>query len=197
MKKFLIIAFIAAFLSGCAEKTHLLDSSKVSRTEKKSVDSTSSQNTKLVDRSVTTIERFADTSTVVNGKAITGELDTRLAGDSDIINQHFENGDVNLDLSFNKNTGKASATAKPKAKKIPFKYHEKVTTQNDITKTDNLKSKVKSNLQLKTDTTKKHVSDHKDPVKSLGAIKWVIIWIILAIAFVALVAFGIKRYFKI
>lgn len=191
MKKLLIIAFIGTILSGCAEKTHLLDSSKASKSEKKSVDSTSIQNLKLVDRSVTTTERTADTSALVTGKAVTGELDTRSAGD--IINQHFENEDVDLDLSFNKNTGKASATAKPKPKKVPFQYHEKQTTQNNITKTDDSKSKVKSNLEIKADTTKKHVSDHKDPVKSLGEIKWGIIWFVLAIAFVAALTFGIKR----
>ncbi|MBB6109701.1 hypothetical protein SAMN05421821_105120 [Mucilaginibacter lappiensis] len=197
MKKLLIIAFIAIFLSGCAEKTHLLDSSKASKSEKKSVDSTGSQNLKLVDKSVITIERTADTSVTVTGKAVTGEIDTGLAGDSGIVNQHFENGDVDLDLSFNKNTGKISATAKPKPKKIPFKYHERLTTRYDITKTDNSKSKVKSSLELKSDTTQKRVSDHRGPVKSLGTIKWLIIWLILAITFVAVLALGIKRYFKI
>lgn len=197
MKNFILIALMALFSYGCAERTHILSSSKASKSEKKSVDSAGRQNIHVIDKSTITTERSADTTVTVTGKSITGEIDTRSAGDGETVSQHFENEDLGLDLFFNKSTGKATAKATPKPKPVTFKYHEKQTVQNDITKTDNSQSKVKTKTELKADTAVRHVNNHTDPAKVVSSLRMVVIWFLVICAIGAVILIVLKRYFKI
>lgn len=197
MKKFILIALIALFSYGCAERTHILSSIKASKSEKKSVDSAGRQNSQIVDKSTITTERSADTTVTITGKSITGEIDTRSAGDGETVSQHFENDDLGLDLFFNKNTGKATAKATPKPKPVNIKVHEKQTVNNDITKKDFSQSKVKTNTEIKADTTSKKVNDHTDPAKAVSGLRAVVIWFLVICGVLVGILIILKRYFKI
>lgn len=196
MKRLILIIAIAIFIAGCSKRTRVLDSKKISKTEKSNIDSVVKHQTNTIDKSLITIEKQLDTSVTVTGKTVTGEVDINTAGDNGVINQHFSNDDVDLFMSYNKSTGKVSAKATPKPKNIPLKFQEKTTIQNDITRHDDINTKIKKSTFTKADSVVKLKTDHKDPSPFTDSIKSIINRLILILIIVAAIYFAIKKYFK-
>jgi hypothetical protein len=197
MKK--IVQFIAFlfFLSGCAEKTHVLDTMKASMHKKTSTDSISNKKDVTVDKSVIISTKTADTNIVVTGKPVMGFLNTRSITDTGTVLKHFENEDADLDIWYNKMTGSLSAKSTPKPKKIPVHIIEKTTVNRNVTQTTDSRSSVKNKQDIKTDTASKHVTDHKDPSASVKSFKTIFIIILIIIVLGAGVFIAIRKNIKI
>ncbi len=194
MKRIIILIVLSVLLIACSKKTHILDSSKASKQTKRSNDSTGQKKTKTTDRSIIITDRNIDTNIITTGNILTGYINPLASNSTDtIIDAHFENNDISLDLQTNKKSGITKAIVRPKAQNIPVKIHEKTTIHNDIHVIEDIKSNLRNKIETKTDSIGKHVADLTDPATAIKGLRSVVIWFLVIIIIVGVVLYLIKK----
>jgi len=191
MKKYLLLIIAVMLIAGCAKKTLIADSSRIKKEEQKSSDSIGQRKTDIIDRTVRTVERKADSTVTITGMPLTA-----IFNPDTTAHYHYENADLDLDLYTNSKTGKTKAIATPKTKKIDFKVDEKTITANNIHTTESAKSKLQTTDDTKSDSSKTHEEKYKDPSAGVDALKTTVIWILAILAVLAAGFYISKKLFK-
>jgi len=194
MKRIIILVVLSGLLMACSKKTHILDSSKVSKQTKRSNDSTGQKKIETIDRSIIITDRNIDTNIITTGKTLTGYINPLASNSTDtIIDAHFENNYISLDLQTHKKSGITKATARPKPQNTPIKIHEKITVHSDVHTIEDIRSNLKTRSETKTDSIGKHVTDHTDPGTAIKGLRTVVIWFLVIVAIVGVVLYLVKK----
>lgn len=193
MKIKIILILLTYFLSGCAQKTHTLDSSKTAAKIKTANNGSKENKTQTVDKSIIVTFKDIDTNIITIGKPLTGYISVH---DVDKVNTHFENDDLNLDLEADNKTGIIKAIATPKAKKSNVNIREKTVTHKDINTIQSINSNFKTKIEYKTDSIAKNSISHTYPIITFKGFKTIIIWFLL-IAGLLLIAIYLFKKFNI
>jgi hypothetical protein len=195
VKKIIILIAFSVLLIACSKKTHVLDSYKVSKQTKRSNDSTGQKKTETINRSIIITYRDIDTNIITTGNILTGYINPLSSNSTDtIIDAHFENNDISLDLQTDKKSGLTKAIARTKPQNIPVRIHEKTTIHNDIRTIEDIKSTLKTKIETKTDSIGKHVTDHTDPNTVVKGLRSLVIWFLVIVVIVGIALYLVKKF---